>query len=388
VKELRDAPAITTKDDVKLIQFLKGKDLIGRYLNELASVGVTGRKTDVLLLLLTSISRLTSTPMILNCIGGQELIKRFSQCILQDSLLAPDHMSDNSVFFFQDLLANKTLLINKDNLAERQLKNMIQLSKDGIKKVMPVKNREGEMINNLINSKGGASLIFYSQGEKRIKDSRVINKQIELNSEDRKKFARFQLLRYTEPTEYAKMEAVRTSLMELQQHLISYPVWIPDLPAHSEEFNTDDLSRLVSIVQSIVILHQYQREKEKVNGISYMVASKVDIELGIELLNEIKKEDMELLTPTVKAIWESWLQDLNKNNTYTFTSTEFKIANKLENRYCSKILCQLEDANLIRLTQRVKGIYNEYSLPGENNQVDGTGRNKVGTKSKKQQKAL
>jgi len=343
---------ITDKEREEIEYYLSDKNLIAQLINDFNGIGISGNPDAVLLLYIACISRLTDLPIVLNCYGQTDIVRKLIEIIPSEFKIQMDSISANAPFYLTDKSKNKLIAVSSQNLTITEIDYLLKLSRNGLSKIQSNKNRVGEFITNSISADAGASIVFTSTKEKKLNKQGVYNIEISLSKEDEEKVKAYQRLKYTNLEAHSESEEVKKLLSNVQYGIVSFPVLIDKLDNHIGDVSIDEQNLLIGLIQSITILFQYQRKRKKESGIEYLLSTEVDLKLALKLFEFIKKEKDKKLTPKQHQYWSKYCLELNKSGLKEFYSMAFRVHSGLEKRYANQILKQLENLNFINGIER------------------------------------
>jgi hypothetical protein len=178
---------ITDKAKEEIEYYLSDKNLIAQLINDFNGIGISGNPDAVLLLYIACISRLTDLPIVLNCYGQTDIVRKLIEIIPSEFKIQMDSISANAPFYLTDKSKNKLIAVSSQNLTITEIDYLLKLSRNGLSKIQSNKNRVGEFITNSISADAGASIVFTSTKEKKLNKQGVYNIEISLSKEDEEK---------------------------------------------------------------------------------------------------------------------------------------------------------------------------------------------------------
>ncbi len=322
--------SLSLNQEKQTVHFLSQPDLLARTQSKLRQIGIVGEKENTLLLYLIGLSYKTENPLhvLLQSTSGagkSHLINTIGNCFPPEDVLSFSRITSKSLYHYRkDTLKNKLILIQDyDGLDEEALYALRELQSFGrLTSSSTGKDVFGNHVARLntveghFSSFGAATQPLYLDNM-----SRMITLSIDESYTQSER-----IMRFVSPNNQA-INTAQTVLSNVVRLLRNKPVKNPFeaqlvLPSkiHAARRASEQLK---SFIKLITFFHQYQRKTDE-NG--YLLTTKEDLKIGIELFFNALKIKTDELEPYLRSFFEKLTTYLTEKKQKNFTQREIRNA--------------------------------------------------------------
>ena len=304
---------LSDEEKEEATQLLKNPNLIEIFITDIEKIGCVGEEENKVMTYFTMSSRKTENPISLavkgeSAGGKSHLVEKTSKFIPKEDVLDFTSITAKSLFYRDDDLAHKVLIIYERQGAEDSDYTIRSLqSEKKLKFSAPVKNMETGLFNTVDKELEGPVAYIETTTKSHLhpeNETRCFNIYVDESIEQTEKIFDKQNEKYM-GIEINTQGIVR-KWQNAQRLLKPYPVLIPFIQLikfpNKPLRVRRDRERFLTIIETNAFLHQYQRKKEIKNGKEYLVATTEDYAIAYRLANKILLNTVKGLSPRLKAI--------------------------------------------------------------------------------------
>ncbi|WP_437215966.1 CHC2 zinc finger domain-containing protein [Pectobacterium sp. LFLA-215] len=311
-------------DDVKAeaLALLRDPNLIGRLTDDLAACGVVGESTNLVAGYLAAVSRKLDKPLAVliqssSAAGKSSLMDAVLNLIPAEERLQYSAMTGQSLFYLGETnLQHKILAIAEEEGVRQAAYALKLLQSDGELTIASTGKDDatGNLVTKQYTVKGPVMLMLTTTAID--VDEELLNRCLVLtvNESREQTEAIHALQRHKQTLEGLLMENEKGYLTELHQNAqrLLRPLKVVNPFASQLTFLSDktrtrrDHMKYLTLIQSIALLHQYQREVKTVEHrgavIEYIEVARSDIVLANKLAHEILGRTLDEMPPQTRKL--------------------------------------------------------------------------------------
>ncbi len=296
---------------------LKQPDLLYRIQDMLSRIGIAGEFRNRLILYLALTSRILNEPLSIlvkgeSSAGKSFMVRKTMLMFPKDAYKELTDATPQSFFYLpEDSLSHKIIVIYELHGAERTDYTIRVMQSEGNLIIQTVQKNPitGELntVDRVLKGPFGIITTTTKSAIHPENETRNLflfpDETVEQTLQIRKATANKYRGNVLEPTE-AELESWRN----IQRVLQPYRVQIPYLDILIEKFPQEpirvrrDFKRFLALIETIAVLHQFQREKVEVNNIQYLVASPQDYAYARSLIEITLLETIYQLNPKSRQV--------------------------------------------------------------------------------------
>ena len=321
----KEAPAVvqmTEAERAAAMELLASPDLLSRVEADLASLGVVGEQTNLVVAYLATVSRKAERPFGVvvqssSAAGKSTLADAVAAFVPEEDLVSLSALTAQSLYYLgAGDLARKVLFVSEEHGASRAAYALKLLISEGRLAIASAgKDPEtGRLRTRSYGVEGPVSLLMTTTAAE--VDAELANRLVVLGvDEDRAQTRAVQVAQRRAATLEGLMARLgREPVIRLhrnaQRLLEPLPVVVPGaeelaFPDSSTRHRRDH-QKLLSVVASITLLHQYQRRQATVEvagtPVRYVEASAEDVALGAQLCQEVLVRAADELSPPARRL--------------------------------------------------------------------------------------
>ena len=315
-------PELSKKEQTEAMTLLQSPDLLKRILNDFESCGVVGETTNKLVSYLATLSRKLDKPLAImiqstSAAGKSSLMDAVLSFIPEEERIQYSAMTGQSLFYMSDInLKHKILAINEEEGASKASYALKLLQSDGQLTIASTgKDPESGRHVTKEYKVEGPVMIFSTTTAIDI-DEELLNRCLVLTvDEEREQTQAIQeLQRFEETLEGLLATQTRDDILRVHrnaQRLIK-PLKVVNPFAIQLTFLNDktrtrrDHKKYLTLIRSIALLHQYQREVKTTyfsgKMLSYIEVTIEDIEIANKLANDILGRSLDDIPPQTQRL--------------------------------------------------------------------------------------
>jgi DNA primase len=375
-----DKRIMSEADKREALEYLKGKELMKRTLQDIISTGIVGEKLNCMIAWLTYTSRKREKPLHLMCLGASGVGKTYlqekiGQLIPEEDKLEITTLSENAFYYFgQEELKHKLILIEDLDGAENVLYPLRELqSKTSISKTVTLKDNKGNLKTITLKVEGPVSVSSCTTREKLYEDNanRCILIYIDTSAEQDKRIMEHQQRASAGMINHSEENKIKERLKNVQRLLRPVTVRNP----YAQYINLPEavfkprrtMLLLLSFIETITFYHQYQRESkvDTQTGEHYIESTVQDIEYAFKLLKEVLFSKSDELTGACRKFFEQLKLHLKKEKKESFYSAAIRKALRMNPNNLKRYLMELSRYSYLKINGGNKFKGYEYQIANE-----------------------
>lgn len=319
------APALVTlsgDEEAEALALLKSPDLAERIVSDLAACGVVGEATNLLTGYLAAVSRKLERPLAVliqssSAAGKSSLMDAVLGLIPEEERVQYSAMTGQSLYYLGETsLSHRILAIAEEEGVRQAAYALKLLQSDGELKIASTGKDEssGELVTREYKVQGPVMLMLTTTASD--VDEELLNRCLVLTvNESREQTQAIHALQRHNQT-LAGLLAVSeksylTKLHQNAQRLLR-PLKVVNPYAEQLTFLSDktrtrrDHMKYLTLIQSVALLHQYQREVKRVEHrgqwLEYIEVERSDIELANRLAHEVLGRTLDEMPPQTRKL--------------------------------------------------------------------------------------
>ncbi|OSM94034.1 MULTISPECIES: CHC2 zinc finger domain-containing protein [Lonsdalea] len=343
-------PELDEDAKAEALALLRDPNLTGRITDDLAACGVVGESTNLLAGYLAAVSRKLDRPLAVliqssSAAGKSSLMDAVLNLIPPEERLQYSAMTGQSLFYLGETnLQHKILAIAEEEGVRQAAYALKLLQSDGELTIASTGKDDatGNLVTKQYTVKGPVMLMLTTTAID--VDEELLNRCLVLtvNESREQTEAIHALQRHKQTLEGLLMENEKGYLAELHQNAqrLLRPLKVVNPFASQLTFLSDktrtrrDHMKYLTLIQSIALLHQYQREVKQVEHrgqvIEYIEVERSDIVLANNLAHEILGRTLDEMPPQTRKLLmliQGWVADSGQPKAeYHFTRKQLRDA--------------------------------------------------------------
>lgn len=314
--------ALSAEDEAAALALLKDARLAERVVNDLAACGVVGESSNLLTGYLAEVSRKLDRPLAVliqssSAAGKSSLMDAVLNLMPEEERIQYSAMTGQSLYYLGETsLSHKILAIAEEEGVRQAAYALKLLQSDGELKIASTGKNEqsGELVTREYKVQGPVMLMLTTTAID--VDEELLNRCLVLtvNESREQTQAIHALQRHHQTLEgllAASEKGYLTRLHQNAQRLLR-PLKVVNPYAEQLTFLSDktrtrrDHMKYLTLIQSIALLHQYQREVKRVQHrgewLEYIEVAKSDIELANRLAHEVLGRTLDEMPPQTRKL--------------------------------------------------------------------------------------
>ncbi|ODS22420.1 hypothetical protein AB835_14230 [Candidatus Endobugula sertula] len=313
---------MSSEDQAAALELLKDKQLIKRIKTDFTTLGIVGEDTNVLTGYLAAVSRKLDKPLAVmiqssSAAGKSSLMDAVLNLIPSEERVQYSAMTGQSLFYMGETnLKHKILAIAEEEGASNASYALKLLQSEGEVTIASTgkDDQSGQLVTREYRVEGPV-MLFLTTTAIDI-DEELLNRCLVLTvNETREQTQRIhQLQRQRQTLEGLLLEDDKSHITSLHQNAqrLLRPLLVANPYAEQLTFldtqtrTRRDHMKYLTLIRSIALLHQYQREKKRVerNGktLEYIEVEPSDIELANQLAHEVLGRTFDELPPQTRKL--------------------------------------------------------------------------------------
>ncbi|QXN64056.1 CHC2 zinc finger domain-containing protein [Serratia fonticola] len=389
------AVALSAEDETAALALLKSPDLAGQIVSDLAACGVVGESTNLLTGYLAATSRKLDKPLAVliqssSAAGKSSLMDAVLGMMPEEERIQYSAMTGQSLYYLGETsLQHKILAIAEEEGVRQAAYALKLLQSDGELKIASTGKDEqsGELMTREYKVQGPVMLMLTTTAID--VDEELLNRCLVLtvNESREQTQAIHAMQRHGQTLEgllAVSEKGYLTALHQNAQRLLR-PLKVVNPFAHRLTFLSDktrtrrDHMKYLTLIQSIALLHQYQREVKRAEHrgsvIEYIEVTREDIALANRLAHEVLGRTLDEMPPQTRkllVLLKGWVgeaarQQALKVEEVWFTRRDIRAALQWGDTQLKVHLARLLEMEYLVLHRR--GLTYEYGLlwDGEDN---------------------
>ncbi len=339
-KEAR--PTLSEAEHAEALELLRSPDLMERILRDFEALGVVGEESNKLTGYLAAVSRLLDRPLALliqsaSAAGKSSLMDAVLDLVPEEEVVRYSAMSGQSVFYLGDKgLQHKILAIAEEEGARQAAYALKILQSEGrVTMASTGKDPATGMLTTHDYTVEGPVMLFLTTTAIDL-DEELLNRCLVLTVNESREQTRaiHALQRSRETLEGLLAKTRREDLLKLHRNAqrLLRPLAVVNPYAHQLSFRDDqtrsrrDHVKYLTLIRSIALLHQFQREVKTHGGLRYLEVQPSDIALANELAQEVFSRTVDELLPQTRkllTLLHGWVREACQRENVTQAEFQF-----------------------------------------------------------------
>ncbi|WP_225084766.1 CHC2 zinc finger domain-containing protein [Pectobacterium colocasium] len=316
------AVTVSAEDEAAALALLKSPDLTERIINDLASCGVVGESTNLLTGYLAATSRKLDKPLAVliqssSAAGKSSLMDAVLGLMPEEERIQYSAMTGQSLYYLGETsLQHKILAIAEEEGVRQAAYALKLLQSDGELKIASTGKNEqsGELVTREYKVQGPVMLMLTTTAID--VDEELLNRCLVLtvNESREQTQAIHAMQRHGQTLEGLLQSSEKQYLTRLHQNAqrLLRPLKVVNPYADRLTFLSDktrtrrDHMKYLTLIQSIALLHHYQREVKRVEHrgqvIEYIEVAQSDIALANHLAHEVLGRTLDEMPPQTRKL--------------------------------------------------------------------------------------
>ncbi|UNK63034.1 CHC2 zinc finger domain-containing protein [Buttiauxella ferragutiae] len=324
-QQTENAPAsvtVSAEDETAALELLKSPSLAEQVVNDLAACGVVGESTNLLTGYLAAVSRKLDKPLAVliqssSAAGKSSLMDAVLGLMPEEERIQYSAMTGQSLYYLGETsLQHKILAIAEEEGVRQAAYALKLLQSDGELKIASTGKNEqsGELVTREYKVQGPVMLMLTTTAID--VDEELLNRCLVLtvNESREQTQAIHALQRHNQTLEGLLAVSEKGYLTQLHQNAqrLLRPLKVVNPFAQQLTFLSDktrtrrDHMKYLTLIQSIALLHQYQREVKRVQHrgqwLEYIEVERSDIELANRLAHEVLGRTLDEMPPQTRKL--------------------------------------------------------------------------------------
>lgn len=313
---------VSGEDEAAALELLKSPDLAERITADMAACGVVGESTNLLTGYLAAVSRKLDKPLAVliqssSAAGKSSLMDAVLNLMPEEERIQYSAMTGQSLYYLGETsLQHKILAIAEEEGVRQAAYALKLLQSDGELKIASTGKNEqsGDLVTREYKVQGPVMLMLTTTAID--VDEELLNRCLVLtvNESREQTQAIHALQRHHQTLEGLLATSEKGWLTALHQNAqrLLRPLKVVNPFAHQLTFLSDktrtrrDHMKYLTLIQSIALLHQYQREVRRVQHrgqwLEYIEVEKSDIELANRLAHEVLGRTLDEMPPQTRKL--------------------------------------------------------------------------------------
>ena len=324
-------PTLTEEAHAEAMVLLRTPDLLGRILADFTALGIVGEEPNKATCYLAAVSRLLDRPLALmiqsaSAAGKSSLMDAVLDLVPEEDLVRYSAMSGQSLFYMGDRsLSHKVLAIAEEEGARQASYALKLLQSEGrVTMASTGKDALTGMLTTHDYTVEGPVMLFLTTTAIDL-DEELLNRCLVLTVNESREQTRaiHDVQRQRETLEGLLAKAERERLLTLHRNAqrLLQPLAVVNPYADQLRFRDDqtrsrrDHVKYLTLIRSIALLHQFQREVRTVphqgQSLRYIEVIPADIALANELATEVLGRTLDELLPQTRkllTLLHAWVQ--------------------------------------------------------------------------------
>ena len=311
-------PTLSEEEHAEALALLKAPDLLDRILSDFERLGVVGEEANKLTGYLAAVSRLLDRPLALliqsaSAAGKSSLMDAVLDLVPEEDLVRYSAMSGQSLFYMGGrALSHKILAIAEEEGAKQASYALKLLQSEGrVTMASTGKDPATGMLTTHDYTVEGPVMLFLTTTAIDL-DEELLNRCLVLTVNESREQTRaiHALQRQRETLEGMLAKARRDALLRLHRNAqrLLQPLAVVNPYADQLRFRDDqtrsrrDHVKYLTLIRSIALLHQHQRDLKTHGALRYLEVTAEDIRLANELAQEVLGRTVDELLPQTRKL--------------------------------------------------------------------------------------
>ena len=320
-------PVLSEAEHAAALALLQAPDLMARILRDFAALGIVGEESNKLTGYLAAVSRLLDRPLALmiqsaSAAGKSSLMDAVLDLLPEEDVVRYSAMSGQSLFYMGDRSLQHKILAIAEEEGARQAGYALKLlqSEGRVTMASTGKDPNSGMLVTHDYSVEGPVMLFLTTTAIDL-DEELLNRCLVLTVNESREQTRaiHAIQRSRETLEGLLAKTQRDGLLALHRNAqrLLQPLAVVNPFAEQLAFRDDqtrsrrDHVKYLTLIRSIALLHQYQREVRTHGELRYLEVTLSDIALANELAQEVLGRTVDELLPQTRkllTLLHGWVQ--------------------------------------------------------------------------------
>jgi DNA primase len=381
---------LSNEDRDAALNLLRDKNLPERILSDFALAGVVGEETNKLVGYLAGVSRKLDRPLAVviqssSAAGKSSLMDAVLAFMPEDERVQYSAMTGQSLFYMGETrLKNKILAISEEEGAHTASYALKLLQSEGEVTIASTgkDDSSGQLVTREYKVEGPV-MLFLTTTAIDI-DEELLNRCLVLtvneSREQTEAIHHAQRLKRTLKGLESKIEKARILQLHRNAQRLLKPLTVINPYADQLTFLADktrtrrDHEKYLTLIDSIALLHQYQREIKTLGALEYVEVTTADIALANRLAHEVLGKTLDELPPQTRKLLketQAWVQQCCKadgidQRDFRFSRKQLRDVTGWGNTQLKVHLARLEDMEFLAMhnVPRSKAIAYELLFDG------------------------
>ncbi|EIF35337.1 DNA primase [Burkholderia sp. Ch1-1] len=327
-----DAPAagaqMTADEERAALELLRTPALLERIVTDFAACGVVGEETNKLIGYLAAVSRKLDTPLAVvvqssSAAGKSSLMDAVLAFVPEEERIKYSAMTGQSLFYMGETnLKHKVLAICEEEGASRAAYALKLLQSDGELTIASTGKdaQTGNLVTQEYRVEGPVSIMLTTTAIEI--DEELLNRCLILTVDEGREQteAIHRLQRHKRTLDGLKLKAQKERVLSLHRNAqrLLKPLAVVNPYADQLTFQSErtrmrrDHEKYLTLIDTIALLHQYQREVKTVRHagaeLAYIEVTLADIEQANHLVHEVLGRSLDELPPVTRRVLEEITQ--------------------------------------------------------------------------------
>jgi DNA primase catalytic core len=345
LKAKEQRPTLSQEEQTEALSLLRAPDLMERILQDFEALGVVGEEPNKLTGYLAAVSRLLDRPLALliqsaSAAGKSSLMDAVLDLVPEEDVVRYSAMSGQSVFYMGDKgLSHKILAIAEEEGAKQASYALKLLQSEGrVTMASTGKNPTTGMLETHDYTVEGPVMLFLTSTAIDL-DEELLNRCMVLTVNESREQTRaiHALQRNRETLEGLVARTERDRLLKRHRNAqrLLKPLHVVNPYASQLSFRDDqtrsrrDHVKYLTLIRSIALLHQYQRNLKTHGDLRYIEVEPSDIALANELAQEVLGRTVDELLPQTRKLLtmlHTWVREACERE--GFAQTDFRFSRR------------------------------------------------------------
>jgi DNA primase catalytic core len=321
-------PPMSETEHAEALSLLRSPDLMQRILRDFEALGIVGEEPNKLTGYLAAVSRLLDRPLALliqsgSAAGKSSLMDAVLDLVPEEDVIRYSAMSGQSLFYMGDRTLQHKILAIAEEEGARQAAYALKILQSEGRVTMASTGKDpgtGMLVTHDYTVEGPVMLFLTTTAIDL--DEELLNRCLVLTVNESREQTRaiHALQRQRETLEGLLAKSRREDLLKLHRNAqrLLQPLAVVNPYADQLSFRDDqtrsrrDHVKYLTLIRSIALLHQYQRDLKTHGDLRYIEVTPEDVALANELAQEVLGRTVDELLPQTRkllTLLHGWVRD-------------------------------------------------------------------------------
>jgi hypothetical protein len=377
-------PELSPAERAAALQWLQDPQLIPRILADYQACGLVGEETNKLVCYLACTSRLLPQPLSVlvqssSAAGKTSLLEATLALMPPESQLRVSSLTGQALYYMgTHELQHKILSVAEEAGVAEAAYALKLLQSDGRLRIATVgkDSGSGRPQTQHYEVQGPVAMLLTTTAEH--PDEELANRCLVLAANEQAQQTAAIHQRQRSTFQQAREPATEQPLVARHQHAqrLLQPLWVIMPWADRLTFRTDqvryrrDHAKYLSLIASVALLHQYQRQRLVRNGQPCVVATLDDLEWANQLATAVLSEPTDCLLPATRQLWielTQWVTEQARQQgrevgQVRFFQHQLRAALRRSDRALRRHLARLVELEYVTVQRSGRGNLRAYQL--------------------------